>query len=287
MARTADPTGHYILGQANREGRVHGQAVLWADGVPRWLGSQPDGESFAYSVIEGGLVVGSTYTMTTTEHWIYSAKDNSYRILESPSLQNSQLTGMNANQDVLGTTWDQELGEVPFVWPAGGQPQLLPMPSGHSGYGMDDISDEGLIIGRLVRPDGGLTSYLWKSWNTQPIPLPGADQETVWARDIEAGWIAGGDTNIGDATGLLWETPYDGVEKLAESVIDINSSRDAVTAVSFDSRRSAMIIRPDGARLTFPRGTHLTHMFERNTQWTAAGYDVSSGELEPIVYACR
>lgn len=289
-AKTADPSGRYIVGDANRVGSMHGQAVLWVDGVPRWLSSQPDGSSAAYSVLEDGLVLGSTYTMTTTEHWIYSVKSDSYRILDVPeNLNISLLAAMNANQDIVGTAWDEKLGEeVPFVWPADGQPQLLPMPSDHFGYAMDDISDEGLIIGRLVLPEGVQTSFLWKSWNTEPTRLPGADQadEYVWAQDIEGQWIAGGDSVIDDATGLLWHTRHTGVEKLEESVIDLNSSRDAVTAVSFDNRHPAMIIWRDGTKITFPEGTHLTHMFERNLQWTAAGYDVSSGELEPVVYAC-
>ena len=36
---------------------MHGHALLWVDGVPRWLSSQPEGESFGRSLIEGGLVL--------------------------------------------------------------------------------------------------------------------------------------------------------------------------------------------------------------------------------------
>jgi hypothetical protein len=290
-ASTADPSGRYILGEANRDGRMHGQAVLWVNGVPRWLASQPDGESFAYSVIEGGLVLGSTYSSTATEHWIYSVKTNSYRILEPPAnLRISLLTGMNKNQDILGTAWDETLGEqVPFVWPAGGQPQLLPLPSGQSVYAMDDISDEGLVIGRLYLPDGQHNSYLWKSWNTEPARLPGVGQESVWARDIEGSWIAGGDNDIDDVTGLLWNTWNNRIVKLEDSVIDLNSARDAVTAGLFGPLGDypSMIIKSDGTKITFPEGTLLEHIFEPNTKWTAAGYDVSSGQLVPILYTCK
>lgn len=291
MARTADPSGRYILGEANREGRMHGQAVLWVNGVPRWLASQPDGESFAYSVIEGGLVLGTTYSSTATQHWIYSVQTNSYRILEPPAnVQINLLTGMNKNQDILGTAWDETLGEnVPFVWPAGGQPQLLPVPSGQTVYAMDDISDEGLVIGRLYLADGQHTSYLWKSSNTQPTRLPGVGQESVWARDIEGRWIAGGDNDIDDVSGFLWNTWNNRVVKLEDSVIDLNSSRDAVTAGMFgpNGNYPSVIIKSDGTKITFPEGTLLEHVFERNTKWTAAGYDVSSGELVPVLYACK
>jgi hypothetical protein len=289
-ASTADPSGRYILGEANREGRMHGQAVLWVNGVPRWLASQPDGESFAYSVAKGGFVLGSTYTTTGTEHWIYSVKTNSYRILAPTNLQISALSAMNNNQDILGTAWDETLGQnVPFVWPAGGQPRLLAVPSGQEVHAMDDISDQGLVIGRLSLPDGQHTSYLWKSWNAEPVRLPGINDTGIWARDIEGRWIAGGDSDIDDVTGLLWNTRNGRVVQLEDRVIDLNSSRDAVTEGRFGPLGDypSVLIRSDGTKITFPQGTLLEHIFERNNKWTAAGYDVSSGELVPIVYACK
>ncbi|MEV0289603.1 hypothetical protein AB0H36_36220 [Kribbella sp. NPDC050820] len=268
---------------------MHGQAVLWVNGVPRWLASQPEGESFAYSVIEGGLVLGSTSSFTRTDHWIYSVKTNSYRILAPTTLQISQLTGMNKHQDILGTTWDEALGQhVPFVWPAGGQPQRLAVPSDQTLYAMDDISDEGLIVGRLYLPDGQHTSYLWKSSSAEPARLPGINDTGVWARDIQGSWIAGGDTDIDDVTGLLWNTGNTSIVQLEDRVVDLNRSRDAVTEGRFGPLGDypSVIIKSDGTKITFPQGTLLEHIFERNTRWTAAGYDVSSGELVPVVYAC-
>jgi hypothetical protein len=287
-ATTADPSGRYILGEANREGRMHSHAVLWVDGVPRWLASLPEGESSAYSVIKGGFVLGSTYGLSETQHWIYSVRSNSYRLLDLPgNLQISGLTAMNENRDILGIARDEAGERVPFVWPAGGQPQVLPVPSGQSVHAMDDISDEGLVIGRLNLPVDGNTSYVWKSWNSEPTRLSGA--ENVWARDIEGRWIAGGDTDIDDVTGLLWNTRTNRIVKLEGSVIDLNSSRDAVTAGSFGPMGDwpSVIIRHDGTKITFPEGTLLEHIFEPGTKWTAAGYDVSSGTLVPILYTCR
>ncbi|MFI6677332.1 hypothetical protein [Kribbella sp. NPDC050470] len=268
---------------------MHGQAVLWVNGVPRWLASQAEGESFAYSVIEGGLVLGSTSSFTRTDHWIYSVKTNSYRILAPTTLQISQLTGMNKHQDILGTTWDEALGQhVPFVWQAGGQPQRLAVPSDQTLYAMDDISDEGLIVGRLYLPDGQHTSYLWKSSSAEPARLPGINDTGVWARDIQGSWIAGGDTDIDDVTGLLWNTGNTSIVQLEDRVVDLNRSRDAVTEGRFGPLGDypSVIIKSDGTKITFPQGTLLEHIFERNTRWTAAGYDVSSGELVPVVYAC-
>jgi hypothetical protein len=42
-----------------------------------------------------------------------------------------------------------------------------------------------------------------------------------------------------------------------------------------------MIIRSNGTKIPFPEGTTLTHIFERDTNWTVAGYDVSTGTLQP------
>ncbi|MEU4392566.1 hypothetical protein [Kribbella sp. NPDC023855] len=292
-ARTADPSGRYLLGEANREGRQHGQPVLWVDGVPRWLSSrQEDGESFAYSVVEGGLVVGSTYALDGTDHWIYSATTDSYRLLKPPpGLQISQLTGMNKRQDIAGLAWDEGLGrQVPFVWPAGGQPRLLAVPAGHEVLYLDDISDEGLIVGRFTPPGGGIaTSYLWKSYGAQPVRLRGVHTKTVWARDIEGQWIAGEEIGGADATGLIWNTRSPRIVQVEEGVVDLNSSRDAVTAgtLGVPNTYTSLVIRSDGTRIEFPEGTLLSHIFERTNKLTAAGYHITeSGLPEPVVYAC-
>jgi hypothetical protein len=289
-AKAADPSGRYVLGEANREGRMHGQAVLWVNGVPRWLASQPEGESFGYSVIEGGYVLGRTSTLEGTEHWIYSVKTNSYRILQPTGIQISLLTGMNSNQDIIGKAWDEARGEdVPFVWPAGGQPQLLPVPAGQTLRALDDISDEGLIVGRFYLPEGGTTSYLWKTWGSEPVRLPGVNDDTVWARDIEGTSIGGEEGSLDTTTGLIWNTDGTAIKQLERGVADLNSDGDAVTAGLWGPLGDypSMIIKSDGTKITFPAGTQLEHMFERGARWTAAGYDVSSGTLVPILYACR
>lgn len=91
---------------------MHPHAVLWVNGAPRWLSSQGAGESFAYAVTESGYVLGSTASLAGEDHWIYSAKTNSYRILEQPAnLRISLLAGMNENQDIIGTAWDEASGE--------------------------------------------------------------------------------------------------------------------------------------------------------------------------------
>jgi hypothetical protein len=292
QARTADPSGRYILGEANRDGHQQAQAVLWVDGVPRWLGTAlPDSESFGYSVINGGLVLGTTYGIDGNDYWIYSAATDSYRILTIPAtLKYPEFTAMNKNKDIVGTTYDETLGEhVPFVWPAGGHPKRLPLPVGATTEAVDDISDEGLVIARLL-PAGSFasTSYLWKNDIVEPTRLPGVAQKTVWARDIEGDWIAGGESDSDDVTGLLWNTKNSKITQLEEGVVDLNTSRDAVTAGAFGpfGDYPSLIIRSDGTKITFPDGTLLSHIFERGNQWTAAGEDVSSGSPVPVLYAC-
>ncbi|HEY3556978.1 MAG TPA: hypothetical protein VGL05_05935 [Kribbella sp.] len=288
---TADPSGRYILGEANRDGRMQGQAVLWVNDVPRWLASQPEGESFAYSVTADGSVLGATYSLTRTDFWIYSIATDSYKILQLPEgLQNSLLTGMNNNHDILGVAWDDMTGVgVPYVWRPGSEPQLLKVPAGLSVDAMDHISDEGAVIGRLKLSDGNTTSYLWKSATAEPVRLPGKHQDTVWARDIEGTSIGGQEGFAEDTAGLIWNTRNSRVRQLARGVIDLNTDRDAATEGLWGpiGNYPSMIIRSDGTKITFPDGTQLQHIFERNTRWAAGGYDVSSGTLEPTLYSCR
>jgi hypothetical protein len=290
LVRTADPSGRYLLGHASRAGRQMSQAVLWVDGVPRWLASRPDSESYAYAVVDGGFVLGTSVDWTSTDFWIYSVEGDSYRILQPPKdLDIYLVTAMNNRQDIAGLAWDANHERtLPFVWPAGGQPRLLPMPKGYEAHSLDGISDEGRIIGSLGRSDGfESTSYLWKSWNTRPTRLRGLNQEAVWARDIEGVWI-GGQQNAGlEQPGLVWNTTNGRITKLEHGVADVNSSGDAVTdgAYLIDSYPS-ILARSNGTRITFPDGTLLEHVFDRGSQWTAAGSEVSSGELRPVLYDC-
>ena len=155
--------------------------MLWVDGEPRWLASHPEGESFAYSVVAGGRVLGTTPRLERTYHWIYSIESDTYEILKAPTPSEFySLDGMNARGDITGDVWDEKLEQrVPFIWPVGGQPRPLPTPDDLNLLTIDDITDDGLIIARIRLPDWGSTSYLWESWDTQPIRLPGVQQDRV------------------------------------------------------------------------------------------------------------
>jgi hypothetical protein len=290
LARTADPSGRYIVGHAVREG-TGSQAVLWADGVPRWLASQPDSQSQAYSVAEGAFVLGTSVTDARTDYWIYSATTDSYRILQPPKgLQISYLSAMNNRQDILGVAWNKKLGHnVPFVWPEGRQPRLLPTPIGRELRSVDDISDEGQVIALFARPEESVaTSYLWKSWNARPTRLQGLHQETMFARDLEGPWVAGDEVDDNfHTTGLIRNTHTGQVTEIEDGVIDLNRSGDAVTYGGYGlDNYPSTLVRSDGTKVTFPEGARLFHVFERNSPWTAAGSDNSSPDWGPVVYRC-
>ncbi|MFI5708870.1 hypothetical protein [Kribbella sp. NPDC051620] len=285
----ADPSGRYVLGDAQRLGAS--QAVLWVDGVPRWLASQPDSWSYGYKVVKGGLVLGTTGNQASTDFWVYSVKTDSYRILKVPAgLDISVLTGMNARQDIVGLAWDDESKEHvhPFVWPAGGEPRLLRTPKGMQAFSVEGISDEGRIIGSAGSPDtSDFASYVWNSWHSRPIRLTGPQHESASVGDIEGTWIGG---QVGQgiySTGLIWNTRGTLVAQLEDAVADVNSSGDAVTAGDeFIDHYSSVLVRSDGTRFTFPEGTLLMHSFDRGAPWSAGGYENTSGWQAAVLYKC-
>lgn len=291
LVRDADPSGRYIIGHASRQGRQSSQGLLWVDGVPRWLGSKPDSESYGWAIAKGGLVLGTSGNLAGTDYWVYSIKTDSYRILEVPAgLDIYTLTGMNAHQDIIGLAWDDESQYTAhaFVWPAGGQPRLLPTPKGTKVFSVEDISDEGRIIGSVGHPDASdITSYLWNSWNSRPTRLSGLHLDSVYARDIEGTRIGGEEGTGSSSTGFIWNTRGRRTAQLEDAVADLNSSGDAVT-VGDDilDPFPSVLVRSNGTRLTFPEGTMLTHIFNRNTPWTAGGYENNPDGMSAIVYTC-
>lgn len=177
-----------------------------------------------------------------------------------------------------------------FVWPAGGQPRGLRTPTGSRAFSVEDISDEGRIIGQAVRPGtSDFTSYVWESWNSRPTRLRGPrHQDNVYARDIEGTRIGGQVGHAINSTGFVWNTRGSLVAEIEDAVADINSSGDVVTAGDdFIDHYPSILVRSDGTRFTFPEGTLLTHSFNRNTPWTAGGYENTTGWMTAVLYKCN
>ncbi|TDD46215.1 hypothetical protein E1263_37005 [Kribbella antibiotica] len=287
--RDADPTGRYLLGYAANE--LGYQDILWVDGVPRWLASRPGGVTRTYAVVRGGLVFGSTSNEAGEDYWIYSARTDTYRMLKLP--ENFDLyafTGMNVHQDIIGMVWDKDRNySIPFVWPAGGRPRLLPKPPGYPTGNATHIADDGRITGDFGKLDASsFGNYLWTSWNHRPARLAAPDQSGAFTRDIEGLWIGGGYGGEPNARGLLWNTRTGRYTELEDAVADINSSGDAVTFGGWViDRYPSVLIRSDGTRITFTAATYLWHVFDRgNPRWTTAGYEMVEDRPQAVAYKC-
>jgi hypothetical protein len=155
-------------------------------------------------------------------------------------------------------------------------------------YSVQGISDEGRMIGSAGEPGTSeFSRYVWNSWDSRPIRLRGTDQESVSIGDIEGTWI-GGQVGEGiNSTGLIWNTRGALVAEIEDGVADVNKSGDAVTAGDeFIDHYPSVLVRRDGTRFTFPEGTMLTHSFDRNTPWTAGGYENTSGWQAAVLYKC-
>jgi hypothetical protein len=88
-------------------------------------------------------------------------------------------------------------------------------------------------------------------------------------------------------TGLVWNTTTGRIVELEDGVADLNSSGDAATLGGYGVEFfPSVVVRSDGTRFTFPEGTQFTHMFNRDAQWTAGGYEFTDGNNKAVVYAC-
>ncbi len=287
--RSASRSGRYILGHASRLDRSSSQGLLWVDGVPRWLGSRPDGESYGYAVNEDGFVVGVTTTPVAKELWIYSAQADTYQILPVPeNVEIAHIDSMNRRKDFVGVTWEPATETYePFVWPAGGRPRSLPEPTGAEIFSLGDIADDGRISGQGTKASTNEHhAYLWTSWNRRPQRITGPNREAVSIKSIEGPLLAGG--TIGwEPVGFVWNTRTHRTTQVEDYVADINSAGDLVTAGrdQFDTAPS-VLIRSDGTRTPLPADTYLTRIFNRDAPWTAAGYDPTIGNNRALVYKC-
>ena len=285
---SGDSTGQYLIGHALRE--AGSQAVLWVDGVPRWLASRPDGVSHAFSVTDKGFVLGRTSDSAGTEYWIYSIAAGTYQVLTLPeNFQVYDLTGMNERHDIAGVAGDP-LGEErqPFVWPAGGRPKLLPTPEGVNAFTVDAIGDDGRLTGRFTNPDNSaIRSYLRTSWDRRPVPLSGQGLQHTWVRVIDGSRIGGGTETGTDVRGRIWSSRTGRFTEVEDAVADLNSSGDAVTQGGdlFDPF-SSILVSSTGRRTTFPDYTHLTQVFDRGNRLTAAGYEFADGDNRAVAYTC-
>ena len=88
---------------------------------------------------------------------------------------------------------------------------------------------------------------------------------------------------------MIWSTLTTQIVELEAGIVDLNSSRDAVTAGSYGPGQPeypSLVIRSDGTKIEFPARTMLSHIFDRNHQWTAAGNEPSEDGPAPVVYTC-
>lgn len=287
--RSASRSGRYILGHASRLGGNRSQGLLWVDGVPRWLGPRPDGDSYGSAVNEDGFVVGMTITTETKEVWMYSAQADTYQILPVPeNFEIAHISSMNRRKDFVGEIWDPATETYdPFVWPGGGRPRLLPEPTGVDIRSLEAIADDGRISGRGTKTSTNEHhAYLWTSWNRRPQRMTGPNREAVSIKTIEGPWLAGGN-NDWESVGFVWNTRTHRITQVEDFVADINSSGDLVTAGREQlDPVSSVLIRADGTRTPLPANTYLTRIFDRGAPWTAAGHDPTIGNNGALVYKC-
>jgi uncharacterized membrane protein len=195
-----DPTGRYLIGDADPPTGFDSRAVLWIDGVPSVL--LPDGASRSgtIDVNRSGTVLGRSSVgdveTAQSRRWVY--RDGEFTDLAGPD--DVAPIAINESGVILGqhserAPWDNsEAGLIvsrPFVWRSPQQePEALPLPDGVDYAKPIGIDDDGTIVAVVQEDlrDGGKPARLLV-W----VPGAQAAEEVTAPPEFAGQWrIVGG-----------------------------------------------------------------------------------------------
>ena len=181
----ADPTGKYILGHMDYDGKS--RAAIWqgdtmkADGVPGDQVTLTDATST-------GVVVGSSVVSGKHAAWI--SRDGKATRLPG---EDAGALAINDYGVVVGTVDGR-----PAMWPTPtSAPTLLGLPPGDWVGSAVGIDEDGTIVGNLHRPGESAKSlgFRWRSDGTfAQLPTPttdGTPAASVVVHAIRNGWVTG------------------------------------------------------------------------------------------------
>jgi hypothetical protein len=165
----ADPTGRYVLGQPAPA--VSLPVIIWDNGVAHVV-SIPDKEQVLVDITSHGVAVGSSYSGTAYQPWIY--ENGTLSALSGPT--DSWPVAIGEQGTIAGTARRPDKSEYPIVWRTPTSTATgLSMPNPQWDGSVDDVDADGTIVG-TVRPspwDLYFQGIVWyPDGSRQLLPLP-------------------------------------------------------------------------------------------------------------------
>jgi hypothetical protein len=180
--------------------------VIWRGGQPTVV-NPPAGCLDAETVDENAsrvIAVAARGCGEDSHTVAYTYRGGAYQELPRPGgSADSHLTAVNTRGDVLGQLGTRAEPEVTVVWPASGEPVVIP--DTIDGQTPTDIDDDGTI---LFHTDTG--PYLWRDGTMTALTVP-SNFDAAFAQAIRGGVVVGGATRPGEeyenAAAYWWPEP--------------------------------------------------------------------------------
>jgi hypothetical protein len=224
------PGGRFVSGGAEPSADRQ-TAVQWIDGVPENIGMVAE-YTFATDVNDAGQLVVLGRSGHSYRSFIYD--DGTLQNLPTPAGYTQAIARFISNTTgvVAGLTYSDTAKPRAVLWDVDHQPHVLPVPDGFDDVAVNDIDEDGTVVGSVIAGDGddrSVRAAYWRPDGTVTL-LPGTSSTEVTAvRDgvavgTDSGqavrWVLGsGEPGTPFASGRPIAIAGDGTVLLEHSVI--------------------------------------------------------------------
>jgi hypothetical protein len=242
------------------------EGAVWHDGRLVAAGHAFGLDTRLWSTNAGGTAVGEVTGPDGHPHAIRH-RDGRYEYLPETA-GSSRASDVNARGEAVGLD-----GTTLVVWPAHGPARALAMPPGAAPYGHPALDDDGTVVARTGRVEGGpmrWQTYAWAASGTR-TPLTTGD-----VRDVRQGRVVGASGPPGTAllaTGWDLDSGRTRVYQGGTTVVAVNGAGVAVGAGS--AGEPLLWAGPTPTALAAPPGYHPGEV-------TAVNDNEAGGSVSPV-----
>lgn len=262
------------------------EGLLWRDGRLVARGSAFDLDTELHAVNAAGVAVGNVTGQDGRRHAIRRVSEYEYL----PETAGSSVAlDVNARGETVG--YD---GATLVVWPPRGPARALPIPEGYAPYGTPVIDDDGTVVARTGRVEGGSMrwqGYVWAPSGARaafPSEFP-AEFPSDEVRDVRAGRVVGA---LGSPDAVMFAAGWDlgdGRPRVyAEGVTAVAVNRAGVVVGAGPSGEPLLWAETTPTRLQSPLGYHEGSATAMNDH-EAGGFMSPDDDLGivPVRWRCR